>query len=393
MKALIKSTVFFAVLVIMLILASCGKDDGPEMKDKDIAEQIQETEKSKEEPDPEPEVTAEGSNSLLENLVVKGGEKIEGDLPEPNASIEFNVSTVGGSAFVERGLSIDISSNSDFSGAYVKLKVEDALVSESYYNIGLEENRSTAKMAKLLNSKVKDKSAKYTYYNLNIGFTEEIKVGVEFCYLISVYDINGNISEPQEICTLLKGWGGYSEFEGEWHYAKTETYFPNGENSTLAQEEAKCYNYVYTCAGGTSFNYGNCTIKDESFDFRPDGTYTHTYLSNREELDLEASDMQCQAVYKGGDFNFIISGKWSYDETNHELIVAETNHYSNHYETGVFEEILPIEEAEIYTLGPITSSGDGFVVGFDLQLLGEDLNGDGNVNNDDIISWSYYQKQ
>ena len=403
MKSLSKSLLLFVVFVLMLVIASCSKDDGPEMKQEVVVEQPEpEPEEEPEEvEEPVEEVTAEESNLFLDNVIIKGGTKVEGALPVSTATISFDIETSGGSAFVDEGFNAILTSSEDFIGAYIQFKVNDALVSESYYDVDLASNSPFAKTDKLksfdysrnFGAKSRIGSAKYSYYNLNVVFTPDIVAGGEFCYLIAVYDANGNISEPQEVCIEVKGWGGYDNLIGEWHYSKNEVYFPNGDITTQLVGEEKCFVFQFNCQDGTPLEFEECTtIEEEIFDFKADGTYTHTYKSVRTRLDYDSSEASCEAIGIDGFFNLAITGNWSFDEISREIILVEYNQRFEDQE-GIDDFIHPVGEGDIYPFGPATIHKDNFTIGSGTENLGEDLNADGQVDNNDTGYLSFYVKQ
>ncbi|WP_209400784.1 hypothetical protein [Pseudozobellia sp. WGM2] len=403
MKNLSKSLLLFVVFVLMLVIASCSKDDGPETKQEAVVEQPEpEPEEEPEEvEEPVEEVTAEESNLFLDNVTIKGGTKVEGALPVSTAAISFDIETYGGSAFVDEGFNAELTSSEDFIGAYIQFKVNDALVSDNYYDVDLASNSPFAKTDKLksfgysrnFGAKSRIGSVKYSYYNLNVVFTPDIVAGGEFCYLIAVYDANGNISEPQEVCLEVKGWGGYDDLIGEWHYSKNEVYFPNGDITTQLVGEEGCFMYSFVCENGNSFDYETCTTKEEEiFDFKADGTYTHTYKSVRTRFDFEASEASCEAVIIDDFLNYTITGNWSFNETDRDIILVEYNQLFEDQE-GTYEYINPVGEGDIFPFGPATIHSDNFTVGFGTENLGEDLNADGQVDNNDTGYLSFYVKQ
>ena len=391
MKYLAKTSSFFSILLILLLLASCGNDDGP------VTEKKEAVEPPKEVPIDEPEdetPSAEASNNIVDNVIIKGGTKIEGEPPTPNEAISLTASTGWGHALLNEGFNASISSDGEIKGAYIQFKAPGASISESYYDVDIEANKTTAKSSANKNSKERDylQSAKRASQEIiDVGFSPEITAG-EFCYLICVYDENGNISEPLEVCVTVREWGGSNEMVGKWNYLKSETYYPDGLVTESVLGEESCYDDVYTCEDGSSFDYATCfTKEEESFDFRQDGTYTHTYANSGTSLDAEALETNCSLALQDTYFNFTINGNWSYDADNRVIIVVEYD-YEQDSSNGPFSYTHEVGEGDVYTLSPVKIEDGQLVWGTGAEFLGEDLNGDGLVNNDDTGWASFYEK-
>ncbi|SHI56179.1 hypothetical protein [Pseudozobellia thermophila] len=398
MKTLSKSLIFFVALIFMLFLASCGKDDGPEIEKEEVAEQPKEKDDGQEEEseqEEEEEVTAEESNMILDNVVIKGGTRIEGGMPAPNETINFEAQTTGGSAFVEEGFNVVLTSDIAFVGAYIQFKADGALVSDAYFDVDLTENGSfeAASKAKDPRAKGRSKGAKGHYYDLNIGFTSQIAAESEFCYLVAVYDDQGNISGPKEVCLKVKDWGGYEELVGEWHFSKYETYFLDGHIESEWVGVEQCHEATFTCENAGTFDYRNCfSVTYRIFDLRADGTFTHTYKDADIAMDYEPSQQNCSPVYKDWSLEYVIEGKWSFNPETKDIIFVE---YEQQYvdASGTYDYSFPLGQGQVYPYGPISVNLDQLTVGYGAENLGKDLNGDGVVNNDDSGFLGVFEKQ
>ncbi|MGS0525558.1 hypothetical protein ACU8V7_10505 [Zobellia nedashkovskayae] len=297
-------------------------------------------------------------------------------------------------ALLDEGFVVQLLSDKEITGAYLQFKATaDALASESYFDVNLAENRAAGKATANKRSVRRDtKTSKSEFSWLDVDFGTEIKEG-ELCYLVCVYDAEGNISKPQEICVTVAGWAANSDLIGEWHYSKSETYYPSGSVESLAVGEETCNTYTFTCENTNSFEYAECSIYDyETFDFRADATYTHTYKRTSSRLDVEESEENCVATYEDNGLQFEIKGKWTFDSERREIILVEYEQYFA-YPNVTHEQVYPSGQGLVYPFGPATVSSTDFKIGTGNEKLGEDLNGDGNVNNDDAGWFKIFKKQ
>ncbi len=405
MKHLVRSLALASVVLFLLILASCANDDTVPTMEEEVAEQPTENpekeESQVEEPEKETEEElavaeehgSETSDKIACNVLIKGGERIEGLPPTPNGAITMDLSDASIDAYLNEGFDIPIVSDADVVGAYIQFRAEGEGISTSYYNVNLQENNAfSAKATKMPASRAFKGGSlfgKPTFKNLDVDFSPEIAPG-EFCYLISVYDANGDVSDPQEVCVTVNSWGGYDALVGEWHYTKAETYFFDGTTEIRAVETETCSQQSFECSNGSSLEYDFCfTKQSETFMFNSDGTYTHTYGQIGKDIDAVASDVNCEIVLTDTALSYVINGNWSYNPEKEELIIVE---YELNYagSAGPFSEIAEPGSGYLYDLNNVVVDNSSFSWGYP---LGTDLNGDGEVNADDGGWANFYERQ
>ena len=207
MKTIFRTTAIAA----LVIAASCGKDSAD-----DTAQQIQKEAEQLEQ-------TPLGANDVSDNLLISGGTEMEGMPPAPNGTLSFDASGTSKSAFLGEGFDISLNSDSQIVGAYIQIKTEDGTSADSYYDINIDANASDNKSSKKINKRSSKAvmTQKENDISLDVDFTNEIEPGI-FCYEICVYDGEGNISEPQEVCVTVESWGGFAAAVGNWNMTKEE---------------------------------------------------------------------------------------------------------------------------------------------------------------------------
>jgi len=404
MREFTKPLILVAVIITLLVMASCSKDESPEPAKEEVAEkpveapkeEAQDPTEGEEQPAeeaPSQEHGTETSDKIACNVTIKGGTRIEGLPPMPNGAISMDLSRAGAEAYLNEGFDIPIVSDADVIGAYIQFRAKDEGISTSYYDVNLQDNTAfSAKAAKQMVARTfkgSRKSAKPVNSNLDIDFSPEITPG-EFCYLICVYDANGNISEPQEVCITVNAWGGNDNLLGMWSFTKSESYSFDAEPEVRPIGVERCFSQVFGCSNGNTLDYVQCSTKEyETFTFNTDGTYTHTFGNFGKEMDAVASDVNCEIVLVDTIFSFIINGNWFYNTENEELIVVE---YETNYNgsNGPFMQVAEPGEAEIFDLPNLVVDGNVFTWGFP---LGTDLNADGEINADDGGYANFFEKQ
>ncbi|WP_273568934.1 hypothetical protein [Maribacter halichondriae] len=298
-----------AALAALIIAISCGKDDAvvPDGKADEIAEQLEQTPLE--------------ANTVSENVVIKGGAKKEGMPPTPNEAITLDVSNTSKMALLGEGFEVSLNSDAEIVGAYIQFKSNDGTMADSYYDIDLFENTISDKksiktdkkgLSNSLTAKV-DADA-----NIDIDFNTQIEPGT-FCYDVCVYDADGNISLPQEVCVTVESWGGNSALVAKWNLTKEE-YDENGEIDVDITGEEECATDTQECSDGGSFEYTECYVSEFGYiEFKQDGTFTLESKGGEEYLDYNNSLENCEATYKEYIYHFTGSGNWAYSSVDKQL--------------------------------------------------------------------------
>jgi hypothetical protein len=269
------------------------------------------------------EETILDENLVIDNLSIVGATKKTGS-PIPNGAISFELDNPTSTAFLKNGFTIDFKESSDaFIGAYLQIKSFDGNLADGYLDI----DNITAKQAK-----VKSKSGKQAFSakasktggSLTVNFLDAIKPG-KFCYVICVYDANGNISQPTEVCVEVESWGGYSAITGNWAFLSEEDIENGVSDGVTKLGEEYCEESSFYCNNGnTPIVYEYCdAITALDLSFNSDGTYILNEAYNYSDIDYDASQTNCVAVAENGTSYYKSEGKWAYDEEEGVLTLIE----------------------------------------------------------------------
>jgi len=343
MKTIFRTAVFAA----LLITASCAKDEAnPDQLSQEQSEEL--------------ESTPLEVNVVSDNVVIKGSTKEEGESPAPNGAISLDVSNTSKSAFLDEGFDVKLSSDGDIVGAYLRFKTEDGNSADSYYDIDIDENSTFGKSSKKVKSRFRNASnliAKVDEANLDIGFNSTIEPGT-FCYELCVYDAEGNISNPEEVCVTVESWGGNSSAVGKWMLTKTYKAATSQDFQALNVEYCEDETVERACSLDSfkvTFDREECE-KIEYFEItlNSDGTYTEkfkdiftTAISNVDiPPGLTMNDLVNLCMYSFEDSETVTtydgSGKWAYQSDIDNFVFIEYNYeeiydgesYSESYEPG-----------------------------------------------------------
>jgi len=332
-----------AVIAALILTTSCGKDSA-----EDSVQQLeQEVEKL--------ENTPLEANTVSDNVLIDGGTKVDGESPVPNGTISLDLSNTAKSAFLDIGFDVTYSSDKDVVGAYLRFKSEDGAMADSYYDINVDANSSNNKSGKKTNRRIKNSNtlqSKTDDAYLDVNFNSTMKPG-KFCYEICVYDAEGNISEPQEVCIQIEGWGGYEPAIGEWKFEKW--YYDNASEVVYLADTDNCSTDERSifCANGLveiEVSREWCLRQDYmELVLNADGTYIErdqetvkdSILSviSPEQVNLENIDTVCdQSLLSRTDVSgYNGNGKWAYLKEEDKLIFVEYD-YEEIYRGEVYSE-------------------------------------------------------
>lgn len=345
-----KNTRLLIFSVFTLFIFSCSSDDSKGndqgIEDEEIIEEDEDEEEDTEE-------TGIDASVVFENVIVDGGSKESGSLSTPNEGITFELVS-GNIALPTEGFDIELNSDSDLAGAYLRFKNDDGTIADGYYDIdfsALSEDKPFNKSIKRRNSKIKTRlKAVESDFSIDIDFTSTLEPGT-FCYLISVYDADGNVSEEQEACITIKDWGGNDDLIGTWNLTKEEEFYDD-ELLILDLGEEDCYiGGIFSCNdSGEIVEHTKCYTRTEyTLIFRADGSYVEEYNFNINEVNFLASEEACEPIYRDVQEHNIDKGYWSYNADKNELILAGLE-YSNTYDGQLYEELFEEGDADINIL-------------------------------------------
>ena len=350
-----------AVIAALILATSCGKDTA-----ENVAEEFENEAEQQEQ-------TPLEANDVSNNVIIEGGTKQEGMPPTPNEAISLDISNTGKTAFLNEGFEIKLSSEAEIVGAYVQFKTNDGVVSDSYYDVNIATNTEfdiDSKSSKdfiLQKKKVSSLSAKDDEeITIDIDFNANIEPGT-FCYVVCVYDGEGNISAPSEVCATVESWGGNASLVAEWSIVKTEDTY-DGQTTVRVLGEEDCTesgSFSTTCNEEVKTFYECETLEIADLTFNADGTYYYKDQSKRKELDTEATQEACEAVYYEDAITTDVyesRGNWAYVDDESRLTLVEYSYSET--ENGVLSESETLEpgEGELIFDGEIILDGNTFTV-------------------------------
>ncbi|QWX84166.1 hypothetical protein H0I23_00515 [Cellulophaga sp. HaHaR_3_176] len=302
-------------------------------------------------------------NEASAAITVYGATEKTGDLV-PNGAIAFNLDYSTQTAFQKTGFEIAFEAPADFAGAYIQLK-DDNGMADTYFDVPA--NTMSTDSRKLINkgrqnflSKKTSLTKKDENTYIDVDFSSAVPAGT-FCYVICLYDGQGNISLPQEVCVKVEAWGGNTSLVADWGYTKQ---VENGE--TYLTGEAKCYDEgtsTLACDNGenTEIELSYCwTVNDITMNLKNDGTFVLNQNTIESGLDWEASRASCSNVEESFSSFDVSKGNWAYNEEKNELTLVEFV-YTSTYEDGE-TETYESEDGELIFNGVIELTSSQLVV-------------------------------
>ena len=235
-------------------------------------------------------------NKVSDNVIIKGGTQVDGVPPTPNEAITLDVTGTSKMALLGEGFNVSLNSDANIVGAYIQFKANDGTAADSYYDVDIDANTADNKKPQIINKRgsVSLVSKPEADTVLDVDFTDEIEPG-KFCYEICIYDADGNISAPQEVCVTVESWGGNADIVATWNLTKeVETY--QGDTVTVIPGQEDCsLETEYDCdqAGQFTASYV-CYITDSlQLIFKADGTYEFSSKDKEKFLKEEESKASC----------------------------------------------------------------------------------------------------
>ena len=338
---------YFLFAFLSIVFVSCSSDDSELDISNDGAEQI-----------------AIEPGTVINNLIVEGGTKKAGSPTTPNEAISFNLDKDDTSALQTEGFDIKLNSNDNISGVYLQIKGNGGIVADGFYDIDLTQvgfksklETDKTKKSSFKRKKLRTKSSIEEQISIDVDFTNTIEAGT-FCYVVCVYDEQGNISAPQEVCVTVESWGGNDDLVGVWNFTKEET-IEDGQIITINVGEDNCYNDVITCSNQNQLEYSDCYVTNSiKLTVNSNGTYIIEIEETDEDLDYTASIEACEIIKDSSDETYITKGNWAYDQEKREIILVELEYSET--EDG---------ETEIETY----DEGNAYVSRLEVNLSGDSL--------------------
>ncbi|WP_103864087.1 hypothetical protein [Aquimarina sp. I32.4] len=312
--------------------------------------------------DPNPvEETALNANTVSKDISIEGATRITGAAPTPNGDIPFSMSETTQSGFLNSGFDISFSAPQNYAGAYLLIKSNDGTMASDYFDVPKSTAlRSTPKKSANIFSK---QSKVDNNIEIEVDFGNAIPPG-KFCYLLCIYDNNGNISEPVEVCVEVEAWGGNSALVGTWNYTKQ---IENGK-TILPGEGGRCEATTITCNNNQELTIddAHCYALDAfKLTINSDGTYEYRSDDTNIDFNYTASTETCEATfYPEEDEYYISKGQWAYDEEEKRMTLVEFE-YTEFYNQEIHKGIS--EDGDVSFDGSTVIDGSSMVIKFSYE--------------------------
>ncbi|WP_300027324.1 hypothetical protein [uncultured Maribacter sp.] len=323
----------FILLFLSIIIFSCSKDDSNGSFSDDI--------------DPEgvnvKEEVLLDINATSSGIAIEGATLNDGGVT-PTGGVDFSLDYTSQTAFQDYGFEIIFDAPTDFAGAYIQLFDENGMAdsyidvpssaTEAYYG-----GKFLSKERKDIFTKKGASTQKDEDTVIDVNFSNTVPAGT-FCYAICVYDSQGNISQPVEVCVTVESWGGNVNLVGDWDFTKQ---IDNGETIAVGEETCESYDSTLNCDNGTQreVELDECyTLNNLLITFNENGTYFFSQESNYKSYDYAASNESCEVIYEedGGEA-YTSSGNWAFNEEENILTLVEFEYT----ETGDGETYTDVE--------------------------------------------------
>ncbi|WBX72799.1 hypothetical protein PG913_07740 [Tenacibaculum pacificus] len=306
---------YYSILLTFLcftIITSCNDEEV--ISDKNPDDEINQTEE-----------TVLKADTVTKNLLIEGAELKAGTPPASNGNISFSVKETEQSAFLNKGFKIGITTNDNFDGAYILVKSTDNEKADSYFDIPNTPPSYNKKNTKT-KSRFSSKKIKTNFEDneIEVNFTNNIQPG-KFCYFVCIYNNQGYVSAPTEVCVEVEAWGGNTALVGTWNFSKEIKTIENKTKTILLNQEDCDEGYIY-CGNQKELVVDNAychTIKSLPLTFNADGTYEFENKVNSKNLDYNASMEACSAIIKNEETTYQSKGNWAYNEDEDKLTLVE----------------------------------------------------------------------
>ncbi|MGI9546731.1 MAG: hypothetical protein ACR2MM_05815 [Flavobacteriaceae bacterium] len=305
------------------------------------------------------------ADEVSSNVIISGANKLQGNPPSPNGAISLDVSNSTSTAFLGEGFDITLSSDGNPVGAYIQFRSNDGIAAQEYFDVNIAANSAGKGINATFLNRLQSKSGTFLAKNedttINVDFGLEIPPG-QFCYEICVYDEQGNISEPQEVCVTVESWGGKDDMDGNWVMVREER-SEDGQNIVFETGQEACYSYTFECANGQVIEADECYNRiSGEVRINGDGSYRAVFNGTERWLDEGASYENCLATYIEETFEDISEGQWAFVNSNNRLTIVE--YYFKGMVNGDLDEEYTLEtgDARLVLDGTIVLDGNSFVI-------------------------------
>ncbi|WP_299246556.1 hypothetical protein [uncultured Aquimarina sp.] len=339
-----KKTYLCALASLFLVATSCSDDDS-------VGGIVTVN------PDPTEEV-ALNPDDVSGNIIINNGTIVPGNAPTPTGTLPFTMDQTTQSGFQKNGFDISFNAPANYAGAYIQLQSSDGTMAGEYWNVavpGRSNVINNEKRTGVFNQKIGKSNDQQV--EIDVDFEDAVAPGT-FCYLICIYDTDGNISQPVEVCVEVEAWAGNPNLVGTWTLTKEEITY-EGETDTDVVGEETCESFTVNCNNDSSLTIEDAycyTINLANITFNADGTLSETYIDTSRDFNYSATIENCEAVYYDAEEdNYSATGYWAYDEEESLLtlvIFSETD-------DGV---VINYENGDAYSVTLEEVTGSTFIV-------------------------------
>lgn len=329
-------------MATFVMAVSCSSDDAPGLIEVGI--------------DPAEETVLDAA-LVSQNVIISGAAKINGAAPTPTGSTDFTLSSNVQSAFQKNGFDIVFEGPTNFAGAYIQIKSEDGTLAPDYFDVPVTstfkgvENKDTKKSSKFLSQSTQKVENSVT---IDVDFGNGVPPG-KFCYILCIYDDQGNISQPQEVCVEVEAWGGNPNLIGTWNYVKE---IADGVTYLAGQEFCDDEEF-FQCSNGTQIFVENAyceTINSLPLIFNEDGTYGYTSDETYTNFNYQETYSTCSVSYEATvNGSYSSAGNWAYDEEEGRLTLVEFS-FTEGGQTD------PIPDGELLYDGAVSLSSSSLII-------------------------------
>lgn len=278
MKIIIK--LMFSVIVLLIINGCCKNCDACVSCGEGLEMANQET-----------------TNTVLKNLQIVGATKKEGAPVDNSGSLTFNIKSNRTFGLFDEGFDFTVDSDSEIERLYLRVKRGEA-ISNDYLDVEFEENQSEINID--------------TDFSEGLGDGSNISVAsYNICYEVRVYDSQGNVSKPRDICFDLLGWMNDPSIARAW---ELEYYEEISTEKIVERNIGEVY-----CGDG---QVNSCfSLNQKFFTLNDNGTFELQSFSYEYESENSDSDYD--------RYEEISEGKWIFLENRLYLVVYRDILYKN----------------------------------------------------------------
>lgn len=293
------------LIALVVVFSSCKKDDDTTNPVDQTGEDVVQTS----EDDPLE------LSKLDKAIVISDSEKKNDAFPKAKGELDLNILFNRHQAILKDGFNIYFSSKSTkLAGARIRFRELNGESSKTYFEVPASVFYITPLVATQMQG----------YYTIDVDFNDKMTPG-DFCYDMSLFDTDGNVSNIENICAKVEEWGGKNDIIGDWVYVKTEP--ANPKTKTMY---CKSGDTLQVAGKFIESRIGGLTLKN-------DGSLVETKNYSFKLLDEALTKENCTAEYKvSQQVKETFTGKWLFN--NVDSTFTAVNYTYKDAVTGYEEE-------------------------------------------------------